>query len=393
MRSHRIAVPVLLAVAVVTGFLAIFSTWIKRQALDTNNWTNTSGQLLQDPKIQQALGDYLVAQLFSNVDVASQLRSVLPQQLQGLAAPLSGGLRSVAEDRVPHFLARPRVQDTWEAANRAAHKQLIKVLDNKGKAVSTANGEVVLNTEPLIQQMANELGLGAQVPNLPPQVGHLVIMKSDQLATAQDITKAIRGLSIILTIVSLGLFAVAVWLAEGWRRVALRNVGWCILGLGLATLLIRRIANNQVVDGLVKVDSVKGAAHDAFLIGSSLLRSIGIAFVVYGLVIVFAGWLAGPTGWAVRARRWLAPTLRERPGVIYGAVGFVYFLVIVWGPTPAFRKLIPIVLIAILLVVGIEALRRQVAREFPPGAESGGDGKPPEGPGLPAEKDLAPSPS
>jgi hypothetical protein len=40
-------------------------------------------------------------------------------------------------------------------------------------------------------------------------------------------------------------------------------------------------------------------------------------------------------------------------------------MVLLWGPTPAFRKIIPIVLIAALIVLGIELLRRQAAREFP----------------------------
>src|SRR5205823_4733878 len=45
-RRRRITVGVLLALAVVTGFVAIFATWVKRQALDTGNWENTSGDLI-----------------------------------------------------------------------------------------------------------------------------------------------------------------------------------------------------------------------------------------------------------------------------------------------------------------------------------------------------------
>jgi hypothetical protein len=388
MRRHRVAVPILLVVAVITGFLAVFSLWAKRQALDTNNWTDTSAKLLEDPDIQAALGSYLVAQLFSNVDVEAQLKSVLPPQVQGLAGPVAGGVRSLAEQRVPKLLARPRIQDAWVAANRTAHKQLIAILDDKGKAVSTGGGDVVLNTRPLIQQLANDVGIGAQVPNLPPQVGQLVIMKSDELATAQDVAKGIRGISIVLTIISLGLFALAVWLAQGWRRTVLRTVGWCFFGIGFAILLARRIVNNQIVDGLVNTESVKPAAHQVFLIGSSLLQSIAIAMVVYGVLIVLAAWIAGPSSWAVTVRRWLAPTLIHRPGVVYGAFGLVYLLVLAWGPTPAFRNFIPIVLIAIVLVVGIEALRKQVAREFPDDGPAQGSG-PPAGADIVPDKDLA----
>jgi hypothetical protein len=394
MRRHRIAVPVLLTLAVVTGLIAIFATWAKRQALDTNNWSDTSAKLLEDKKVQAALGSYLVSELYSNVDVAGQLKKALPQQLKGLAGPASAGVRQLAEQRAPVFLARPRVQDAWVTANRAAHKQLLAVLDNKGStAVTTANGEVVINTRQMLQQLATDVGIGAQVPTLPPKVGQLVVLRSSQLKTAQDITTAVRGLSIGLTIISLGLFALAVWLAQGWRRVALRSVGWSFVGLGIATLLIRRAAGNQVVDGLVRAESVKPAAHDAFQIASSLLYAIAVAMIIYGVVIVAAAWLAGPSRSAVAVRRRLAPTLRERPGITYGAVGFIYLLVLAWGPTPALRAVIPIILIGLLLALGVEALRRQAAREFPAVEATDVNGRPPTPPGVKPEKDLALGPS
>jgi hypothetical protein len=389
MRRHRTAVPILLVVAVVVGFLAVFATWTKRQALDSNNWSNTSAKLIEDPQIQAALGSYLTAQLFSNVDVAAELRRRLPPQVQGLAGPVAGGLRNLAEQRVPKMLARPVVQDAWVKANEATHKQLIRVLDNKGTAVSTANGDVVLNTQALLQQLARDVGIGAEIPSLPPKAGQLVIMRSDNLATAQDVAKGVRGLSIILTILMLGIFALAVWLAKGWRREVLRSVGWCFVAIGLLSLLVRRVAGNQVVDGLVQADSVKGAGHQVWLIGTSLLYAIAIAMVIYGLVIVAAAWLAGPSRWGVAARRQLAPILRERPAVAYGAVAVVYLLVLAWGPTPALRNFVPIVLIGILLVIGVAALRRQAAREFPAAGQPDGNGRPPGPPDLKPDKDLA----
>jgi hypothetical protein len=43
----------------------------------------------------------------------------------------------------------------------------------------------------------------------------------------------------------------------------------------------------------------------------------------------------------------------------------VLLVVVVWGPTPATRQVAYIVLFVVLLVLGVEALRRQTAREFP----------------------------
>jgi hypothetical protein len=374
-------VAALLALAVITGLIAVLSTWVKRQALDTNNWTNTSSKLLADKAIQNALGAYLVNEIFTNVDVAGQLRNALPKQTQALAGPASAGLRDLATQAVPQLLARPRIQDAWRQANRAAHKQFLTILNGGNAAVSTANGEVVLNLHTLVTQLASTLGISApsasqaaQARNtaqqklgvtVPASAGTLVLMRSKDLKTAQDITKAIRHLSIIFTVVSLCLFALAIALAVGWRRIALRSTGWCFAGLGIALLLVRRVGGNYVVNQLVNNESIKHPAHDAWAIGTGLLRAIAIALVIYGLVIVVAAWLAGPTKSAVAIRRALAPSLRDHPARVYGTAGVLYLLVLLWGPTPAFRHWIPILLIAALLVLGIELLRRQAAREFP----------------------------
>ena len=388
-RRRRGAVAAILTLAVITGFVAMMATWVRRQALDTGNWTNTSSRLLADPPIQRAIGAYLVNALFTNVDVTGELRNSLPTQLSGLAGPAAAGLRGLADRSAPELLARPRVQDAWRLANRNAHGQLIRILNGGGATVSTANGQVVLNLHSLVDQLASTLGVQGQVAaarakltpatraklrgaanqrlgvTLPPAAGQIVLMRADQLKTAQDVANAIKNLSILFTALSFGLFALAIWLARGWRRIALRSTGWCFFGLGVFVLLVRRVAGDSIVDALVRNESVRPAAHDAWTIGTSLLRAIALAFVIYGLVIVVAAWLAGSTRPALSARQALAPSLRDHPVRVYGAAALAYLLVIAWGPTPAFRHLIPVLIIAALLALSIELLRRQAAREFP----------------------------
>jgi hypothetical protein len=119
------------------------------------------------------------------------------------------------------------------------------------------------------------------------------------------------------------------------------------------------------------------------------LYAIAVAMIVYGVVIVASAWLSGTTRYAVAVRRRLAPTLRERPGTTYGAVAFVYLLVLAWGPTPALRNFIPIVLIGVILALGVAALRTQAAREFPDVPPPDDNGKPPIPPTMKSETDLA----
>src|SRR5204862_5879340 len=85
----------------------------------------------------------------------------------------------------------------------------------------------------------------------------------------------------------------------------------------------------------------------------------------YGVIIVIAAWLAGSTRSATGIRHALAPPFRYRPVMSYGIVAVLFLLVILWGPTPATRKPLGIALFAGLLILGMEVLRRQTAREFP----------------------------
>jgi hypothetical protein len=387
--SRRWTVNAIFALAVVVGVLAVLAVWIHRQVLDTNNWTNTSSQMLADPKIQAAVGNLLVNELFSSVDVAAELKSVLPSEVEGLAAPAAAGLRTLANQVAPQVLATAPVQSAWRLANHSAQLELLHILNGGSKTISTNNGVVALQLRPLLTQLAAQLGLQQQFEavqsklqgstgttargavqeklgvKLPPQSGSIVILRSSQLKTAQDIVKAIKGLAIILPLIALLLFILAVWLAEGWRRVALRTTGWCFVGIGLIAVLARRILSNAVVNSLVKVPANRPAVHQVLAIGTSLLYDIAIAMITYGLVIVVAAWLVGRTRPAIALRRALAPSIREHPLYVYAITGLILLLVVIWGPFPSTRQPLPVIGIAILLGLGIHALRAMTAREFP----------------------------
>ena len=217
------------------------------------------------------------------------------------------------------------------------------------------------STGATVQALAQQK-LGVTLPN---SAGQLVIMRSNQLKTAQDIANAVKGLAIVLPALGILLFALAVYLARGRRRRTLRTTGWCFVLIGAALLLIRRVAGDAVVNGLVKVPSDAPAAHQVWNIGTSMLRDIAVAMIVYGLVIIASAWLAGPTRPATEIRKALAPKLRDSPAVAYYTVGGVLVLVVLIGPTPAFRNIVWVLLFAVLLAYGVTMLRRQTALEFP----------------------------
>jgi hypothetical protein len=386
-RRHRFLIGTLFVLASLVGFMAINTLWINRQVLNADNWADTSSRVLADKQVQTAVSAYAVNQLFSSGVPQARLKAALPPRLQPLAGPLTAGLEQVASQAAPRIIASPKIQTLWRVTNRAALKEFLKIVNGGGTGVSTNGGVVVLNLHAIVDQLAASLGVQQQVDagvsklqanpgavkagasqlgiTVPASTGQIVILRSNQLKAVQDIVKAIKGLAIVLPLVAIALFALAVWLSKGRRRRALRTTGWCFFGIGLFVILDRRVAGNLIVNGLVKDSANRPAAHQVWTIMTSLLYDIGVAVLVYGLVLVVATWVAGHTRPATALRRAVAPTLRDRPAVAYIAAYAVLLLVIIWGPTPATRQLPYIILFVVLVAVGVAALSRQTAQEFP----------------------------
>jgi len=264
------------------------------------------------------------------------------------------------------LLARPRIQQLWINANQVAHQRLVNVLENKtGFGIATGNGVVTLDLSQMTKQLGESLGLpAAALARLPANAGKITIMRSDQLSAAQKGVRAIKVLSVWLVILVLALFAFAIYLARGLRRETLRNIGWAFVIIGVLDLVVRRVVGNYVIDGLT-APTYRATIHDVFLIYSSILGEIGRSTVFYGIVVILGAVLAGPTRAAIAVRRWAAPALNTRPGIVWSTVGFVYLLLILWGPTQALRTWWGILFLGGLLALGIVVLRRQTQREFP----------------------------
>src|SRR5215212_2621659 len=117
-RSRRRAVRALVILGSVLAFLSVFAIWTERQALDTGDWVQTSGRLIQNPTIREAVGKFLVDQLYENVDVEQKLREIFPSDTKKFAGPASGVLRQFAGDGADQVLQSSTAQELWRSANR-----------------------------------------------------------------------------------------------------------------------------------------------------------------------------------------------------------------------------------------------------------------------------------
>jgi hypothetical protein len=365
-RPHRKVVALLLALATLLTFVAIFSFWVNRQAMNTDNWVNTSQKLLENEAVQEQLSTFLVNQLYANVDVQAELEKALPPQAKALAGPVAGGLRQLAQRVAERALATSQVQGLWSDANRAAHEQLLKVIDGGGSFVSTGEGEVTLELGTLVKQVGEQVGLPSGLTEkLPPEAASLKVLDSEQLSTAQKVAKVIRKLPIVLTVLLLLLYGGAIYLARGRRREAVRGTGIGFIVAGALALLVRSIAGTSITDSLAATAAVKPAVEATWEIGTSLLVTVAVSAITFGILAVVGAWLAGGTAPAVALRRDAAPYFRERRAAAYGVTAAIWLALIAWAPVAAFRKPFGILLFALLFAAGTELLRRQAIAEFP----------------------------
>jgi hypothetical protein len=357
----------LVVVAAVVGLVSALNIWVTRQALNTDNWTNSSAQLLANPEIRNAVSVYLVDQVYENVDVSQALANRLPPQAKGFAAPLAAALEQPAVQTADRLLARPRVRALWEEANRKAHTLFMAVIDGKHNVLVSTNGNVVLDLRPLIEQVVQRTGLGGRVlEKLPPDAGQIVVMKGDQLETARNGVKVIRVLSFFLFFLVLALFALAVYIAQGRRRTVLMGIGLSVFFVGLLILVARRFGGDYLVNALTSNSDSEKPVSAAWAIETNLLRNVGINALVYGGLVCVAAWIAGPARAAASFRRRLAPVMREHPVVIYGFVALVLLIILLTGPTDA-QRVYPLLIVFGFAFVGTAILRRQTLREFPQG--------------------------
>ena len=365
-KHGRRALPLaLVVIASIVLLITAFAIWAKRQVLETDTWTETSAELLENEAIRDALADFLVLELYDNVDVEAEIAAPLPERAKPLAGPVAGALRQLAGEVARRALAEEKVQALWEAANRTAHEQLLGIVEDDSDVVSTTGGNVTIDLKQILGSITENLGVGAGlVSKLPEDAAQLQVADSDELDKVQTGLDVFKAVAWFLVILALVLYVLAVYLAGDRRRETLRAVGIGFIVVGAAVLLGHRAAGNAVVGALSETASADDAVAATWEIGTTQLTEIGHGLILYGILIVIAAWLAGPTSIATSLRGAVTPWFR-RPAYAYGSAVALLLVLFLWDPTPATHRLIPSLLLIVLVLLGTEVLRRRVIREFP----------------------------
>src|SRR6266480_4281033 len=158
-RRRSAAVWTLLVLATLLLLVASMTVWSKRQLLNSDKFTNSASKVLANDEIRTTLASRLVTVFGQRVDLTSQLEQRFPRA-ESVVPVVAAAVRNAVSGVVDDFLASAKAQELWERAVRRAHSAMVNVLEGKDAgAISTSNGDVVLDLRPFISQIATQLGV------------------------------------------------------------------------------------------------------------------------------------------------------------------------------------------------------------------------------------------
>jgi hypothetical protein len=374
---------VLIVLGCVLAPVAVLGVWAGNEVSDTGRWVATVEPLIHDPAIQNVLADKITKEITSQlnltgtIDQASvqlndkglpRISSLLTTFGPQIASAVTGFIHS----SVQKVVSSQAIARVWVQVNTVAHQAVVKVLSGQGNgAISTSNGQIVLNLGPFITVVKQDLvARGFSLANnIPPVSPTVALFQAKDLGKAQAGYRLITTLKTVLPILVLVLLAAGVYVARHRRRAL---VG---AGLGLAAsmlvLAIGLLIARSIYLGSVPPSVLPGDAAAAAFGAMVHFIKVGLRVVLaVGLVVAAGAFFTGPSRSAVQTRsgfrsgigrirasgerrgvsagpagQW---TYAHRRGLRIGAVALAALVLVFWGePT----GLVVIVLVVILLVV------------------------------------------
>lgn len=320
--------------------LSALALWLRALVLDTDAYVRAIGPVLDQPAVRDALAEAIVDELYDHVDVTAQLKAALPKNAAVFAPTLAAGIRTTSVQIASAALATSAVRTAWREANRVAHRQVVRVLEGKGTIVTTAKGEVAIDTGPLAAAVrqaldANNVRLFDAVPTSALD-RQFALFRSTELMHAQRATRVLDDLATWLPLLTVVAGAGAIACATRRRRAA------AFLAAGIAGVMVLISVGAEVGRAyyLARVGAsyrtIAAAPFDA-LVGP-LRAGVRITFVL-ALVALLVAMFAGSellVGHERHARAVAIDVFRRyaRPLAVAGAV-LTAVVLVAWGrPRP-----------------------------------------------------------
>ncbi len=324
-RGHRVLAGIALVLACLTIVLASVATWTHQVVLNTDRFTSVVTNVVGDPAFTTPIADKVSEQVILALDVKTRIADQLPGASKGLAPALAAAAQGVVERALERALENPKVRTALLQTLTIAHERIVRFLRGDTTALTIVDGQVQLNLFPMIGAALTELqSIGVippdvQLPDLssdeapaalsarlqsalgitlPADFGTISLMEAQRLESAQTLVKAFDVVVVLLIALSIVLVALAVWLADDRRRMAIYVAIGVVVSLFLARFAIKSISpmvTDQIADlglrGAISV--VVESVVDAYIWLTTVI-------VVATIILLVAAYLAGRPTWLTR---------------------------------------------------------------------------------------------
>jgi hypothetical protein len=319
--------------------VSVLGIWTANQVSSTDRYVANIEPLIHEPAIQNALTDKITNQITAHLNVvgyaneaATSLNSHFPRVstlIRTFAPSIAGAIAGFIHTQVHKIVTSPQVANAWIQVNRVAHDQVVKVLSGQGtSAISTSNGQVILDLAPFINIVKQDLvkrGFSL-ISKLPPIHVTVALFSSRTLVEAQSLYRLINTLKWVLPFLALILIGLGVYIARNHRRALIAaGLGFAasMVLLGALLAIFRSAYLNSVPNSVIPSDAA-AAAYDIMV---RFIRQGLRVLLVVGLVVAAGAFFSGPSVTAVRTRGafvhglgWLRES-GEHAGLRTGPVG------------------------------------------------------------------------
>ncbi|WP_406281944.1 hypothetical protein [Embleya sp. NBC_00896] len=379
----RLALACLLIVlGCVLAPVAVAAAWADDEVVDADRFVATLAPLSSNAAVQDAVADRVAQATVAAVDtpgLLDALRQALGGGLGDGSDPI-GDLVAGAADAAAHAVVASDIfPPIWTDAVRIAHASALDALrGEEGGALTDENGEVVLDLGPVVDRVRQSLvdeGLPVAAA-IPDTDRRFVLLHGAGLRESRDVFRFVDAAGTWLPIVVVALLVAGVCVAPR-RRPALMWTGVGIvvgmLALGVAQHLARRAYLDDLPADVPR--DAAAAIYDALVrFLRHTTRTVGVA----ALALAVAAFLAGPARSAGTVRHGLAagPDAAGRSiaraglgtgsvgrfvaahrGPVYGAVGVLGGVWLVWWNHPTVSS----VLLILLVLLGVLAVLETIA--------------------------------
>lgn len=228
----------LLVVATLVAPLAIAGTWLTARVDDRDEYVDTVAGLADDRRVRallaEAAADGAFAALQQHIPVG------LPEAVREWA-----GVAATAVVESPDF------PTFWRQANGDLHDQVLAVLEDPD---APADGMITVDASPLVAQVLLQLEERGIPVGLLPRIPLLVPVETEaKVAEAGPAYRTADGVVRLLPVVWLGLVALALLVARGWRG-RVRTAAGALLGVALGAGALLLAADPLAVAALDRVE-------------------------------------------------------------------------------------------------------------------------------------------